>query len=76
MLKSEIISNTYENSAEYPFLGECIGSEMKFTVLFTDYKIGVVVATDEKCWQLGEYSDEWEMGGFIPANYSVTLSNG
>ena len=65
--------------SKYPYLGKAIKTNVKkqFVVLFTSYKNGVVIQTNEEAyWPLGYPDTRWdEEGSFTPLTGSITLSN-
>jgi hypothetical protein len=63
---------------KYPYLGKADKKvEEQFVVLFTSYKTGVVVQTNDKTyWPLGHTDIRWaEYDCFTPFTGSITLSN-
>ena len=74
-MKAVINEKETPKQPEYPMLMKATGSGR--IVLFTSYKTGVVVQTNEEAyWPLGQFSTRWaEDGCFTPFQGSITLSN-
>lgn len=59
----------------YPILMLPNDSEIKIVVLFSEPKVGIVVATGNPLFSLGHRQEDWDMSVFKDFTGTVILSN-
>ena len=72
MIKTAILTNQNSRSLPYPKL---MISEKETIVLFQDCSIGIVLFEGFSTYEIGFYSNTWDITAFTDFNASITLQN-
>ena len=72
MIKTAILTNQNSRSLPYPKL---MLSESGTIVLMKDRSVGVVLIKGTSTYEIGFYSNTWDITAFSDYNESITLQN-